>query len=438
MTPGLGFALWVNGSPAYDETSFPTGTPYVFPRKNSNGSDAEYKYHTSDGSWTGQKVALERGNDINNEPAWTANANLNNYKDSRYRFIFENNQDISIKTFSTSIKDEKTMIVGNPFMSHLDFGQFYLDNQTAIYNYYRIWNGTQFYTFRGDVGNSGFEGLDGLTTLTGNDESVNQYIAPLQAFFIDTKPNAVTIKFTPESSVMHKESKLRSGQSENAILRLHLKSGNNTSQAIVALIPEASGGYNPEEDVVKLFSPYKNIPEIYTVAEQQAIEINTVNASDEKQWIPIGIRTSYTGDMELNISGTESISNSIDIFLKDISKATEYNLRDIRSFNFEKTTENDLEGRFYLSLKNNSTTSINNQASQTKAIDIFVREGKITINSLEDRITNIRLFDISGKIYYQLKNSGKYTESFVPTTISGIFILQVETENQTENHKIIL
>ncbi len=433
LTAGLGFVLWVNGGSKYREDYFPTDSSYLFPRRDVSGNDVQYSYHYDDGSWAGNPFYLSpRGNNIQNESEWTATSVPDT--SNRYRFVYEGLLDTD-SILSVSVQPSRTIIMGNPFMSHIDFDRFYQDNSSDIYNYYRIWNGEHFYSYIGS-GNMTFSGLGNLTADDGTDISVDRYIAPIQSFFVETK-NVVnpSLKFTPLASVANAGSKRKSQAKQNPdVLKITLKASGKTNSTIVALIPGASPGYDADEDIFKLFSP-QNVPEIYTIADQTAIEINAVDFNGNNLQIPIGIRLSGTASMEVLVTGFENMDTETELYLLDRRDNKKYNLKDNNNISLEKTADDNLEGRFYLSLERNIMTT-NNESSAIDDISTYVNDGFINVYSSAE-ITGLTLSDLSGKIYYSAKGSGKYFEQIEKPLPEGIFVLKVETASKTGIYKII-
>ena len=64
-------------------------------------------------------------------------------------------------------------------------------------------------------------------------------------------------------------------------------SNGQISKARIALRPEASADYDDQEDVDLLYDQnLKDIPQVYTVAGNEAVAVNAV---PELSWIPLGI-----------------------------------------------------------------------------------------------------------------------------------------------------
>jgi hypothetical protein len=168
------------------------------------------------------------------------------------------------------------------------------------------------------------------------------------------------------------DSKLRSAAGQPAdVLRLQLKAGGRSNATIIALVEGASEGYKAGEDIYKLFSPLTSVPEIYTVVDETAIEINVTNADADNTLIPVGIKAPVTKAMELSVTGAGNIRPEMEVYLIDREENKRYDLRKQSVISFDKESEENLEGRFYISFETRASTGIENQPGITNAIQVF-------------------------------------------------------------------
>lgn len=327
LPTGKGFALWINGKANglnYNDTSFPTGTPYKFPRRLANGSDVSYSYHDkATGAWLTPVKDLNRGDmaGIPNDSVWTvSHDNLSSkQKNNRYRFLFE--ESFANGASKVAVAAGTTNIIGNPFMSHIDFAKFAEDNTDNIYGYYRIWDGNKFYAYIVGGNTEIWSGLNGLSTEIST-ESLSQFIPPMQSFFIETKPGKNSVVFKPQNISVAKAGvsvELRSqSQVLGDVLYIGLSLNNIQSQTILAARKGASLKYAAGEDIKKLFSPGADVPEIYTIAnETEALELNLISNTDKSTIVPIGIRTAKTGTATITIKGMDAFTAYSDVVLID-------------------------------------------------------------------------------------------------------------------------
>jgi hypothetical protein len=261
----------------------------------------------------------------------------------------------------------------------------------------------------------------------------------MQAFFVDTKDvSSPTLKFTPKAStaISTTASQAKAATPAN-ILRLQLKAGDKLNVAIVVLANGASETYQEGEDIFKLFSPQTSTPEIYTIADGTAVEINISSAGDGHTLIPVGIKAPVTKTMELTITGAENMDPETEVYLIDREENKKYDLKTHETISFEKESGENLEGRFYISVGTKELiTNIESQATNTNAIQVFINDGYMTVSSPEE-IKSLKLYDLSGKIIHSLAGSGNYMEKLAVPELKGIYVLAVDTLERTKICKII-
>ena len=358
-----------------------------------------------------------------------------------------------------------TRIVGNPLMSHLDFDSLYYFNNTSIMPYYRLWDGTSFYTYTatGFTDTGTWEGMDGLSTSTASDatSATYRYIPPMQAFFVDVPtantnaplslnfntamstaiPNA-NIAQTIGTLTIPVNNQLRSNRTANEnLLKLRLKMKGVETVALLASLPKATDRYNPNEDVYKLFSYDKATPEIYTVTDNIAIEINAVSQEGEQKLIPIGIKTNQTGQFELRIKGADNFTVYEYVQLRDALEDKHYDLKEQNSFTFSKTSTENLEGRFYILLsqlpegiettKEDVRIDIDNQA-----ISIVRENGTIWVYSPVAAIDDFEVYDVSGRLLFKDTKIKASSYSWNPKLEQGIYLLRVHAGKYSKVQKI--
>lgn len=438
-----GFALWINGKGNnlnYDDSNFPTGTPYSFPRHLSDGSDVSYSYHDqTTGEWLNAVDNLDRGSvsDIPSDEVWVNSHNslTDQQKNNRYRFVFEGYS--ATGAFDKSVNAGTTNILGNPYLSHIDFTKFVEDNVDNIYSYYRIWDGNMFYSYIVGGGSESWSALNGLSTEVSN--TLSQYISPMQSFFIETKPGRSYVSFKPENisvTTGATGTQLRSGDaSKTNVLRINLSFNEIKSQTILAIKDGAVEKYKQGEDIKKMFSPRSDLSEIYTISsDTEALEVNLVDNSKNEIEIPIGIKSANIGSATLTIDGASNVYAYKNIILEDRLLSKSYNLRDVSVIEFEKSSGSNLENRFFIRLDTNSNSIEDNWASN---IFVTVKDG-IQIKSDNEPITEVNIYDATGHLVFhknQINNTSYYI-SKKPWV--GLHIINVETTLSSKVLKIIL
>ncbi|MDR2474800.1 MAG: hypothetical protein LBD45_02975 [Bacteroidales bacterium] len=358
-----------------------------------------------------------------------------------YRFIVENySGDWQFANpVSYSFSNNNTtceILVGNPYMSTIDFREFYLTNSTKIMPQYRLWTGTQFATVASS--NNG-------STWTSNPSGVlDRYIAPMQSFFVvaSASPAPVDLTFDvtklsiarPKGAI----SRLRApDEPERDILRITARNDNYSSSTLIGRLSNAHNGYLPGEDVYKLFSPNTNVPELFTVTDDYALEMNYINGR-EIQTVPLCIKTTKSGNIALIFTGMNNY-NAQDIELIDVEKKRTINLTGMSDFSyqFDNQKQRVIDGRFFLRISQ-ATTVIDNAGEQAEKITVYRSSTDIVVlSTANDPIRQITLYDIDGRQVYSNRPSGSATTLSVTIPENmPVVIVKAVTERNMKTEKI--
>jgi hypothetical protein len=362
--------------------------------------------------------------------AVTGQENIN--RDHIGRFIYEGNSGNPLTTgnvnlYHSTLSEDTLALVGNPFMSQLDFAAFYTDNQALIYNEYKIAYGTgsdgamnDFRTWKG-IGDdyvSNAPNPDPIQPLTG-------YIPPMQSFIVYGKQSggqltaniAVHTKTAPEVT-----NNLLRSSADNEIQQLFITAqrGNQTSYASLVKATGASPEYIANEDSRKLFNEKATAAVLVYLLSSDgiALDINTTN--DLKEMIPIGIRTSQLGKITLNFSGMEDFKNK-KIQLHDTKENRIINLNEESEYSFFKMEDAlHIENRFFISFEdyvgidnaNDSEIFISNPAKNT--IRIYSPKA----------IESIEILDMQGRILTRETNINNTTYDYQVNT-PGVYMVRI-------------
>ena len=356
-----------------------------------------------------------------------------------YRFIAENrvsgNWQFANPVYHSGagLGSSTEFMVGNPYMSSLDMIEFYKDNSALLEPQFRIWDGTDFVSFDINVANNEI-----LPTVPGESD----YIAPMQAFFLVTKTDYANqnIKFdvTKISKVrpFGTPANLRSGKEEENIIRIQASNNISVSHALIAGRENASHSYQKGEDIYKLFSPSAQLPQVYTLADEIPLDMNFINPKGEIT-IPIGLKTDYRGMIHLTFSGMNNYFQASKIEFMDVvgNKIIDITDEDSFTYSFNNQKEGISNGQFFLRFSS-SATDISDVLLED-VISVYRNQSVLSISStLLDPIQRIVIYDLQGKVLYNLDflNTNFYTIN-TPTE-SSLLIVQVTTKTGSKTVKL--
>lgn len=417
LTPGMGYAFKVDTlSWNYPNGTYVTLTDYsnAFPRANPDGSLLRKVSPYS--SITG----LVYPQYAQTMPKDSAVA---------YRFAMENASNV-LEDVRVPIKPGLNLI-GNPLMTHLDFDLLYASNSDKISDNLKFWNGTSFISY-----------MSGVQIAASMDKSFTR-IPPMQAFFVNALPGVgdgtqLDINLN-EHFVTDELTKLRS-TSATVSKVLHIKSsfGGYQSYAAIAHNENAHNGCSTD-DAFKLFSQYSQVPEIYTVAEEKALDINQFGSMP--YMAPIGIKTSVRGKIALNFEGANNFED-VEVTLLNTLTGEQQNLKVNKDYelNYDGTAT---DASLFVEFRSANTSTDTPEAQQcelNKCLQVFAQDNR-TITAISpntDKILKMTIWEQDGKQLYNKTDIKNTINTAQLTTTCKICVVRVETETKTFVIKVLM
>ena len=410
LQPGRGFALFANPKDSDYDEQYEIGDSFWFPK-----NDPFHYYWSILGAITG------RGDDLDR----TYNG----------RFIYESVIDPAtglVPLAHSSLEKDSMVLVGNPFMAHLDFDAFVADNTSLIWDEYKIAFGN---TNDGSFGDfSSYKKIGGSHyTSSSPSDTLPRYIAPMQSFVVysrGTSSNFLQADIVNHTSVapIAINSPLRSpAQYDIKQLFITAKRGVQKSSASLVVVDGTSPEYLAEEDSRKLFDEKATSPVLVYLRSKDGVALDINATCDLSEMIPIGIRTSKTGRIVLNFLGMEEFVDQ-KIYFHDIHENRVIDLSEQDEYAFIKyDTDLFIENRFYFSFED--ITGINNMnmgkvsvfSPAPRTIQVFSNNGQM--------LDTIEIADIQGRTLVKEYNISKSVYNYrVPSP--GVYIVRVMGETR--------
>ena len=319
-------------------------------------------------------------------------------------------------------------MVGNPFTSFLNLGDFFVDNpkttvlaETEAY----FWNGSSY-----DTKTSGLHST--------------YEIAPGQGFFIEA---AVDTNLTFDISDTNHLADTAEGadtfqKSSRPEIHLFLSDGATSRYSNIYYIDGTTTGFDNGYDSTT-FGGAANSFSIYTHlasdSEGKHFQLQSLPKDNyENMVIPIGINADAGKEITFSTE-TLNLPTGLKVYLEDRETNT-FNRLDGASNTYTITlteTSNGI-GRFYMHTAQN-TLNLNTNLILEKISIYKTDHTTLRIVGLSQGKTTIKLFNMLGK---QLLNSSFTTNGVqdisLPQLSTGIYLIQLESEKGTLNNKIIL
>ena len=333
-----------------------------------------------------------------------------------YRFVFDGNlQSTTINgeaypTYRLTVPAGQELMIGNPFLSNLDFDMFWEINQSNLENKtYRLYvdnNWGHQYT----VG-SGGTGSPALT----------RYIAPLQAFFIQTKGSGtIDLLFPPDlASVTMPANKLRAAAGGEDVYDnvLYVEIANSAGSSWATL------GMKEGINVDQLFNDnelYAHVPQVYFSDRGSKNGVQFISGAAE---VSIGVRSQDTGKNILRFRNVDRFDVE-SLVLYDKVSGVAYSLQHgVDEIMFNNMP--DFPDRFLLQVG-----TVTSGAVTAKDTGVQFRiDGQKLIVAAVDIIQRVTVTNIQGITLFNYPSVNDRSFSTDMNVPSGIYLVNITLEN---------
>ncbi|WP_345272651.1 LamG-like jellyroll fold domain-containing protein [Flaviramulus aquimarinus] len=411
--------------------------------------------------------------------------------DQNYVFVgLPNNGDITLELDKTSGEVER--LIGNPYPSAMDATEFILDNMSIADGGNNatgtIFNGAlYFWDHFGEenshalvnyVGGYATRNLTGGAVAISNDARINddlssgtkvpgQYIPVNQGFFVSTaldgfdNDNATLLLTVDGGDIVFKNSQ-RVIASEDGSSSMFLKSGggkesktsaanNNDTMQRIKLMYDSPLGYhrqivigadvNASTDFDMGYDAFMadiGEEDMYWTFNDNKFVIQGVDKFDENQEFSLGLIVKEAGIASIKVDELENIDDSMLLFINDKTTNETFEINN-KSFDIflEPGEYND---RFQLVFSSTllEVDEIDNIINGIRVYyDTKSSELKV-LNKNNVFISNISIYNILGQNINEFKLKSSKDESIKLNLKTGIYILDINTENGELSKKIII
>ena len=371
-------------------------------------ADDDYKY---------EEAPTTRATDINNVDTKTNQKNLAD---------LDAEGSMTLDLLTKVDNDGYHFLVGNPYMAYLNMSEFLKANNSVL--------AEKYWTIDNDKIIVGTPDVVG-TTGEWPEAQTNGYVAPMQAFFVEsvdynptttkadgetTEAKKVTFKASMTVDAATAKGHTKSFSAVNPILTLTATSKQGQSRAAVVQKSDASNQYEADKDAVALLDSEIDAPMAYTVAGSYAAAVNAIH--DYKN-VPLGVYAKDGEEVELSIEGASQLVSPL--YLYDaVTRST----TPIDDDSFTLNLTGSSHGRYFL------TTDEGIKAEGDIRI-YSPADGQLIIASTpSDRLKQVQVYDLNGRMVESRQNVGTATcQLYVP---GGIYIVRVQSEQGEAQAKL--
>ena len=317
-------------------------------------------------------------------------------------------------------------LVGNPFNGFITLGTFHTTNSAVIGTTLYTWNGSS-YTSR-------------VSSVVDSDNQ-NFEIAPGQGFFVEAS-SASNVTFSI-SDVSHQGTDTFQKNS-NVIptIKLNLNSINDSRFAKIYYVDGTTKGYDNGYDG-KLFGGVSHSFALYSglvESDGNKYQLQSLpNSNHENMIVPIGVIAKAGNEITFSAEAL-NLPEGIKVFIEDRVEDT-YTRLDEANATYKVTLTNAIDGvgRFYLHTSSKSVLNINDNVALDN-ISIYKSDAStLRIVGLQQGNTSVKIFNVLGKQVMNTTFSANGIQDIsLPKVATGVYFVQLETDNGKLNKKIIL
>lgn len=305
-------------------------------------------------------------------------------------------------------------LVGNPFMTYLNMAKFFETNSTVLEpKYWTLTNGAS-------------DAAVGTPDVDFDEESNNGTVAPMQAFFVELKSDAVSkqITFTPDmmsaTEATATEATTKSASATNPVITLTAKRGDVKSKASLLAYDKADNGYKADEDAVVLLDSELDAPMVYTVSGSKAAQVNAVKSIRN---IGLGVYNETNDEVTLTIEGLSRLAEPL--YLYDAHTRKSVKLEDD---SYSLRVAGDSHGRYFL-----RDSELGSELENTISI-YSARRGQVIVSSLRP-VKEIKVFGLNGS---QVRQFSVNTTQYSFDLPAGIYMIHAGDGEQAHTEKVIV
>ena len=365
-------------------------------------ADTSYQYYDYDGTTTSGGTSVQIGK--------AGHGKL---------LVAYNNDEKHLAEMTQSLGDNTSgfYLVANPYTCSISMAKFFEGNSDLQKAIWIVENGE-------------------VKAISGTERDMKNYaIQPTQSFFVKKNADA-TIREVRFTSTMCVDRTITPGlvMASDYVKTVGVETENSngqTSKARIALRPEASADYDDQEDVDLLYDQnLKDIPQVYTVAGNEAVAVNAV---PELSWIPLGIVSQQAEEVSLTLKGVNKLDAPV--YLYDAASASFTELHEGEAV---KVKAGD-HGRYFLT-QTRTTTGINRMEAEEQSAPVKVYSpaaGMIVVSALGgEKLDKVQVFTMDGKMVHSYQLPDK--QRMILRVTSGIYIVKASTQScaQAKGQKI--
>ncbi|MGQ1888872.1 T9SS type A sorting domain-containing protein [Thermophagus sp. OGC60D27] len=353
-----------------------------------------------------------------------------------------NNDEVTLSNLT-----EGYYLLGNPFPTAIDWEDPEGWDRDGISN--TIWSWISYNGMRiVQTYNNGGDFLPGIPAIIppGYDWDNVSHIAANQAFQIKVEESDVSLTIKRSARVKNSSAPLKSASAESSsdmeLIRIQV-TNDFAFDGTVLYFHETLSEEKGDEDADKKFNSSKNVPEVYTRIDEEALSINGLSqlVADTLSF-PFSVRNNVEGQVTLEVN-LEQFNADYDVFLEDKETGVLININDSNQYVYTPVQLGDDHDRFVLHLEKvqKVATAVEEieEDNDWDGIHIIGQKEYALLQISPDLLINadatIQVLDLNGHLVSAYQTANTETQVDLPAQ-SGIYLLRVAAGGLVKTQKV--
>jgi hypothetical protein len=339
--------------------------------------------------------------------------------------IYSGNQSVAITNGSAIHANNSYNMISNPYVAYLDFNAAV--NSTIESSYWIRTHNLSSGLMVFDYYNSG-----GAGTTNSGGTPLNQYIHPMQSFWVKAKTGTTAPFAVTPAMTSHQTGTLRSNLE---LVRINLRQGLNSDQALIYFNENADESYNDYDTEKRTAS---GIPQLYTLVEDMNLVINGLQSPEFSPVVDLFMNIPADGQYTLH---SEEIKiEGYKVMLEDKRLNEMHTLKNGENYNFYAKAGNMLN-RFAVHFIAEEIildeTGINEHAANS--VNVYQSNKNLVVNLVGHKNPQgiINVYDQIGRLVMKQQINGN-TNLLNINNLNGVYIIQIQSKESTTNKKLII
>lgn len=343
-------------------------------------------------------------------------------------------------------------LVGNPYPSNLDLNTLYANNLTAIESTFRFWdntnnaeqtqlgstyNGSSYAIYNALSGPTG-TGIPAPGSGSGSPDNSgktpNNILKVGQGFLVRAKVASAVLGFKGTQRITAQTNAQFYGKASDSIVDRYLIELVTPSNLVFsnAVVYFDNGNNSFTQDDSKFDAGLSE--GLFTKSDEEKVVINGRSIFTNNDIIKLGSRNFIAGNNMIRLGTKEGVfANGQNVYLKDKQAGIITNLSQ-GSYTFSADT-GEINNRFEIIYKPEAVLA--SDAVTKESLQVYRSGENFIVKSGHNKIDSVEVYDVTGRLVKSVKGNSSEIIIEASSLSSGMYILNINRNNQTINKKII-